>query len=294
MMNNIQKGILLTPPPLARYLTFSLRPDTYPAPVLEELANQVDGEKCVIGLGASLLHRLEAKVPGMRSFPVMGDARQDIPSTPAALWCWLRGEDRGELLHQGRQLERVLEPAFDLTGVIDSFVYRDSRDLSGYEDGTENPEGEDAVAASIVRNVGDGMDGSSFVAVQQWLHDLDAVEAMDDMERDHVIGRRLSDNEELEDAPASAHVKRTAQEDFEPEAFLLRRSMPWADENGEGLVFVAFGHSFYAFEAQLNRMLGLEDGIEDAIFRISSPLSGAYYWCPPMGNGGLDLSATGL
>ena len=117
---------------------------------------------------------------------------------------------------------------------------------------------------------------------------------MEDEERDHVIGRRLEDNTEIEDAPASAHVKRTAQEDFQPEAFILRRSMPWADESGEGLVFVAFGKSFDAFEALLNRMLGKDDGIVDALFRISQALSGNYFWCPPVKNGRLDLRALGM
>jgi len=55
------------------------------------------------------------------------------------------------------------------------------------------------------------------------------------------MGRRLEDNEELGDAPPYAHVKRTAQESFDPEAFVLRRSMPRADAEREGLVFVAFG-----------------------------------------------------
>ena len=76
----------------------------------------------------------------------------------------------------------------------------------------------------------------------------------------------MSDNEELEDAPESAHVKRTAQEDFEPEAFVVRRSMPWADANSEGLEFVAFGASLDAYEAQLTRMSGLEDGTVDCAF----------------------------
>ena len=31
---------------------------------------------------------------------------------------------------------------------------------------------------------------------------------------------------------------------FTPEAFVVRRSMPWAGAEGEGLVFVAFGRSF--------------------------------------------------
>lgn len=92
-------------------------------------------------------------------------------------------------------------------------------------------------------------------------------------------------------SPASAHVKRTAQESFAPEAFVVRRSMPWNDDRQAGLLFLAFGHSLDAFEAQLRRMAGLEDGISDALFRFSKPVSGGYYWCPPLREGRLDLRA---
>ena len=74
-------------------------------------------------------------------------------------------------------------------------------------------------------------------------------------------------------------------------AFVVRRSMPWADNGQAGLMFLAFGHSFDAFEAQLRRMSGLEDGIVDGLYRISTPLTGGYYWCPPVLNGHLDFSA---
>ena len=76
---------------------------------------------------------------------------------------------------------------------------------------------------------------------------------MSSVDQDNAIGRRKSDNKELEDAPASSHVKRTAQESFAPEAFVLRRSMPWAEGMRGGLNFVAFGKSFDAFEAQLKK-----------------------------------------
>jgi putative iron-dependent peroxidase len=89
-------------------------------------------------------------------------------------------------------------------------------------------------------------------------------------------------------------VKRTAQESFEPEAFILRRSMPWADDTGAGLVFVAFGRSFDAFEAILRRMVGAEDGVTDALFKFTRPVSGSYFWCPPVIDGKLDLRAVGL
>ena len=56
-------------------------------------------------------------------------------------------------------------------------------------------------------------------------------------------------------------------------------------------MFVAFGHSLGAFEAQWGRMMGQEDGITDALFGFTRPISGAYYWCPPVRNGQLDISA---
>jgi putative iron-dependent peroxidase len=49
-------------------------------------------------------------------------------------------------------------------------------------------------------------------------------------------------------------LKRTAQESFTPQAFVVRRSMPWAKGLRGGLNFVAFGKSFDNFEARLRRM----------------------------------------
>jgi putative iron-dependent peroxidase len=74
---------------------------------------------------------------------------------------------------------------------------------------------------------------------------------------------------------------------------MLRRSMPFSDASGDGLMFIAFGHSFDAFEAVLRRMLGLDDGLVDGLFSFSRPSDGAYYWCPPRKGESLDLRALG-
>ena len=146
----------------------------------------------------------------------------------------------------------------------------------------------------MVWGKGPGMDGSSFVAAQRWVHDLSTFQKCPSKSGITRIGRRESDNEELEDAPESAHVKRTAQEDFEPEAFVVRRSMPWADAAGEGLEFVAFGATLDAYEAQLTRMSGLEDGTVDCTFPFLPPGDGCLFWCPPVEDGKLNLSAVGI
>lgn len=295
-MSHYQSGILAPVPPLARHLFFAIESADALGQLesaLAALVPLVDGEAAVVGLGESLVHALDGRVAGLRAFPALSGAGVDVPSTQHALWVWLRGDDRGELLHRARAVEAALAPALKLVQATDAFRYKTGLDLTGYEDGTENPEGDDAVAAAFAGEGAAGEAGGSFVAIQHWAHDLDHFAALPDAEQDDIFGRRKADNEELEDAPASAHVKRTAQESFEPEAFVLRRSMPWAEDGRAGLLFVAFGHTFDAFEAQMRRMAGLEDGIVDALFRFSRPLTGGYYWCPPLHGGRLDLRAIG-
>jgi putative iron-dependent peroxidase len=293
-MANPQPGILAPVPRLARYLSFLLKPGVAPRRALSQLKRAADGDKLVVGIGQPTVLALGKTIAGLRPFPTNFGPGLVLPSTSAALWCWLRGQDRGDLLHQSKSICDVVSVEFNLDGVIDGFSYAGGRDLTGYEDGTENPQGKKAVEAAIVAGQGDGMDGSSFVAVQLWVHDFKAFDAMPSEAQDNAIGRRKSDNQELPDAPASSHVKRTAQESFEPEAFILRRSMPWADGLRGGLNFVAFGKSFDAFEAQLKRMVGAEDGIIDALFKFTVPVAGSYFWCPAMSDGKLDLTALDL
>lgn len=293
-MKSNQAGILQDLPRVARYLSFTLGEVSALPAALRRLVDLADGDKLVVGLGQHTVSALGAQVPGLRPFPEF-NASVPVPATPVALWCWLRGTDetdQGHLLHLARQIEQAVAPAFKLSDVTDAFSHAAGRDLTGYEDGTENPE--DPKPVALISGAGPGLDGGSLVAVQKWVHKFDVIANMPQQTKDHTIGRRQSDNEELEDAPESAHVKRTAQESFDPEAFVWRRSMPWAAGQDGGLMFVAFCQTLDAFEAQMRRMAGLDDGVVDALFGISQPLSGAYLWCPPIKAGRLDLSALKL
>ncbi|MEX5350397.1 Dyp-type peroxidase [Pseudomonas juntendi] len=285
-----QQGLLATPVPAhARHLFFAVQSAEALPAALDALLPQVDGQSLILCVGAPLVKALGREVPGLRAFPQLNAAVEN-PSTQHALWLWLRGQQRGDLFLRAQALEQALAPALRLVDSVDGFLHRGGHDLSGYEDGTENPRDEAAVQAAIVAGDQAGLAGSSFAAFQLWKHDLNYFKSLPQAEQDNIIGRRLSDNEELDDAPASAHVKRTAQESFAPEAFVVRRSVAWADERGAGLAFVALGHSLDAFEVQLRRMSGLEDGIIDGLYRFSRPLTGGYYWCPPMDQAGVDLS----
>ncbi|MHC8407600.1 Dyp-type peroxidase [Pseudomonas sp. TMB3-21] len=291
-MSHYQPGILATPvPPHARHMFFALQSiEALPA-ALDKLMTLVDGKSAVVGFGESLVKALHVQIDGLRVFPAMAGVGVDNPSTQQALWCWLHGVDRGELLNRSNALEAALDPAFRRVQMNETFRHQTGHDLTGYEDGTENPHDDAAVAAALLGEGAEGLVGGSFAAIQQWQHDFKGFNAMSAHERDHIMGRRLSDNEELDDAPVSAHVKRTAQESFAPQAFVVRRSMPWIEGDRAGLMFLAFGFSLDAFEAQLRRMSGLEDGITDGLYRMSRPVTGGYYWCPPLKDGYLDLRA---
>jgi porphyrinogen peroxidase len=283
-MNTVpQPGISAAIPTEAVYLTLSRLPSATPASsrkAVTHICERLNLSTHVVGLGAALCNFLGVPVPGLRTFAQFATAKIDLPIHQSDIWIWFRGNDRGELFQQARLVAQDLSKSFEVDALVNAFRHKKGHDLTGFEDGTENPKGRAASKAAFVQE--GPLSGSSFVAVQLWEHHLNQFDAMTDKARNFAIGRNLHTNEELENAPESAHVKRTAQESFSPEAFVLRRSMPWTDGVRAGLMFVAFGHSFDAFEAQLARMSGADDGIVDGLFAFSRPLAGAYYWCPPL------------
>jgi putative iron-dependent peroxidase len=288
-----QSLLLQPPPPHARILTFGLVSGDARESLARVRALPLD-PLSILGLGAPLVAAAERRIEGLRAFPALAGPGCAFPSTQGALWALVEGADEGETLHRARKLRAALGDAFRVDEEVSAFKYAEGRDLSGYEDGTENPKGERAAEVAIVAGAGEGLDGGSFVSTQRWVHDLARLERMSPEARDHAVGRRIEDNEEIADAPPYAHVKRSAQESFDPPAFMLRRSMPFGGVGEHGLYFIAFCASLDPFERVLRRMAGLEDGITDGLLRFSRAVSGGHYWCPPVREGKLDLRAIGL
>ncbi len=286
-----QPAVLAALPPCGRSLVFRLKPAIDSRVVMARLAQDYRIDWGAVGIGKTLAAALGHPIPGLQDFPAADTPAGRIPTTQGELWFMLRGLDRAVVFDRSEQIRLLLEPAFTLKDAIDTFAYG-GRDLTGYVDGTENPKGRKRTSVALVA-AGD-LAGSSFVAVQRWVHDFAAFHRHSAAEKDDMIGRTLATDEELENAPDSAHVKRSAQENFDPEAFMYRRSMPWAEGCSQGLEFIAYGHSLDAFGQIMRRMSGQEDGIVDALFTFSKPTTGGYYWCPPVKDGSLDLSALGL
>ena len=124
-----QPGIMNAVPALARHLFFALESVAQLPDALNRLAPLADGDATVVGLGESLVRAAGGRIDGLRPFPTLGGSPVDIPSTQHGMWCWLRGDDRGELLHRSRRIEAALAPALRLVQATDAFRYGSGLDL---------------------------------------------------------------------------------------------------------------------------------------------------------------------
>ena len=285
MKRTYQPAILAPATAVGRTLLFRIAPEGDVREALEKLRDEITVDCGVIGIGEPTVLALGRTIEGLRTFPAMSGAAVSIPSTQEALCFLLRGADRGVVFDLTQTIREVLRDAFVLVDSNDTFIYHSNRDLTRFEDGTENPKDDAAIEAAI------RPDGSSFTVVQRWVHDLTRFQSFEEERREMLIGRRAESNEEIEEAPESAHVKRAEQESYDPPAFMVRRSMPWASATSEGLEFIAHVESLDRYERVLRRMAGHDDGIVDGLFSFSRAVTGGYYWCPPVKRNHLELSA---
>lgn len=177
----------------------------------------------------------------------------------------------------------------DLVEVLDERVcFRnfDGRDLTGFIDGTENPQFPDdrGETALLGEDAGIFADGS-FVFAQRYRHDLDKWKKLKVDTQEQVIGRTKLESIELDDdvKPANAHVARTVVEDEDGEELeILRHSLPYGDGKGDqGLFFIAYTKDLTRIDQMLVRMFGTSgDGIHDRLLHFVTAMDGAYYFAP--------------
>ena len=285
--NSLQTGILQKGANNGRFLIYNLKAGIVESDLRYCLTSLFMDNRFIIGLGKNALSALNMKVSDYREFPEL-NAAVEIPDTHGDLFVFIRDFEAGKVTLKFLEIKRALSACFQLELQVDGFKYLgkdggQGHDLTGYEDGTENPVGDNARAA-VARS-----DGSCFVAVQQWQHDLGLFDSMPQEHKDNTIGRRLSDNKELSDAPPNSHVNRSDQGTFEIDADIIRRSLPWSNEEGEGLMFIAFCENLDRYEVQMRRMAGLTDGIIDALFTFSKIRNSAYFYCPAVNDNKLML-----
>lgn len=236
----------------------------------------------VVGFGPEAWRRLadvDAQPPSFGRFEPIGAA----PATQHDIWVWVHGSRQDMVFDVARACAAALAEVATVAAELPCFLYHDSRDMTGFEDGTENPSVEEAFEVALVPDGEDGA-GGSFVLAQRWVHDLVRFHRLSVEEQQDVIGRTKPDSEELGDdvKPPTAHIARVVIEDDEGEEIeIWRRSVPYGTVTEMGLFFLAFAADQQRFKTMLGRMFGQAgDGLHDRLTDFSTPVSGSFYFAP--------------
>ncbi|WP_353163921.1 Dyp-type peroxidase [Acinetobacter guillouiae] len=166
------------------------------------------------------------------------------------------------------------------------FRYLDGRDLTGFIDGTENPQFPDDRAETALLGEDSGIfEDGSFIFAQRYVHELEKWKRLKVDAQENVIGRSKLESIEMDDEhkPENAHIARVVIEDNEGEELeILRHSLPYGDGQGEqGLFFIAYTKDLTRIDRMLVNMFGTQgDGIHDRLLHFVTPMDGAYFFAP--------------
>ena len=156
------------------------------------------------------------------------------------------------------QIMARIGPAVELSDEVHAFRYFDNRDLIGFVDGTENPQGEAAIEAVLVGEEDTAFAGGSYVIVQKYLHDLDGWGKLSTEQQEAIIGRKKLSDIELDDSvkPASAHNALTTITEDGQEVKILRDNMPFgrAGQGEFGTYFIGYSRSPRTTEQMIENM----------------------------------------
>jgi putative iron-dependent peroxidase len=288
-----QPGIFAQGTRSHHYLEFDLRPDATRGEVRNVLAAlreppvTAGGANLVLAMSRRLLELLdpEGAPPDLQPFAAVDGPGGSLPSTQHDLWLWIHGTNSDVTVDVGRAATVALAPVAELAFELPAFVYKESRDFTGFIDGTENPP---VWEAPLVVAVPEGRPGAggSYVLAVQFTHDLGRFHALPEAEQERVIGRTKDDSVELDDdaKPGDAHIARVVIEGEDGEELeIYRRSTPWGTVREQGLMFVAFSNDLDLLDEMVGRMYGTRgDGGHDRLLAFTHAVTGAVYFAPSL------------
>ena len=212
--------------------------------------------------------------------------RHAAPATPGDLLFHIRAETLDVCFELASRILKSMAGAVTVVDEVHGFQFFDNRDLLGFVDGTENPDGAKAVSATAIGEEDPEFEGSCYVHVQKYVHDMPSWESLSGSEQERVIGRTKLDDIELDDdeKPANSHVAlNVITADDGTELKIVRRNMPFGEVGkGEyGTYFIGYSRTPRVTERMLRNMfLGDPPGNTDRILDFSTAETGGLFFSP--------------
>jgi putative iron-dependent peroxidase len=245
------------------------------------------GLTCVMGFGSDAWDRLFGpKRPAeLHTFREFGAGARLAVATPGDLLFHIRAQRMDLCFELATQISAELAGNVSPVDEVHGFRYFDARDLLGFVDGTENPQGQAAVDAVLIGPEDIDFAYGSYVIVQKYLHNLEAWNVLPTEAQERIIGRTKLSDIELDDSvkPTSAHNALTTIVEDGKEIKILRDNMPFgqASKGDFGTYFIGYSRSPRTIELMLENMfVGRPPGNYDRILDFSRAVTGNLFFVP--------------
>ncbi|MEZ0052057.1 putative iron-dependent peroxidase [Mycobacterium sp. MAA66] len=222
----------------------------------------------------------------LHPFPALQGGRHHAPSTPGDLLFHIRANAMDVCFELAGQILRSLDGAVTVVDEVHGFKFFENRDLLGFVDGTENPDGPDAVSAAQIGAEDPDFSGGSYVHVQKYLHDMTGWNSLSVTEQERVIGRsKLEDIEMPDDVkPPNSHLALNVINDADGNQLqIVRANMPFGRVGSAefGTYYIAYSADPDVTERMLHNMfIGDPPGNTDRILDFSTPVTGVMFFTP--------------
>jgi len=242
----------------------------------------------VTSIGSQAWDRLFSgpRPAGLHPFVELHGTRHHAPSTPGDLLFHIRAEVLDVCFELAGRVAKAMAGAITIVDEVHGFKFFDNRDLLGFVDGTENPDGPLAVSASQIGDEDPDFAGGCYVHVQKYLHDMTSWDALSVTEQERVIGRsKLEDIEMADDVkPANSHIALNVIEDADGnELKIVRHNMPFGEIGKDefGTYYIGYSRSPDVTEKMLENMfIGDPPGNTDRILDFSTAVTGTLFFTP--------------
>jgi putative iron-dependent peroxidase len=250
---------------------------------------ETQGVNLCIMLGPTLLADLTDDVPNdFQPYPGYRSADgKEAKATQEELLIWVHSDHKDRNWNTQYAFRTAVAGHMAVARETIAWIYGASLDLTGFIDGTGNPEPERQRECAIIPDGSPGA-GGAFAIAQRWVHDLSYFFSLSPSDQENLFGRTKANSIRLDKQVPTSHLSHvelrkgeTADASKAKRNEIVRRSTPYALHDGTvGLYFLGFCKDQAPLRERMEAIYGLNGQVRDALTDYSTPASGSYYFAP--------------
>ena len=241
-----------------------------------------------VSFGSDFWNRISprARPKAFAPLQAMHGAGGEVPSTGGDVFFHIKSLRQDICFEMGTRLVASLRGLATVKEEVTGFTYLDSRDLTGFIDGTQNPKGAERNEVALIGSEDSAFAGGSYVLTHRFIHLLSKWSELDPARQERLVGRAKADSAELTgDAKLpTSHISRAETHVNGEELKIVRHSLPYGTVSGDqGLFFIAYAKAPQIFYQMLSRLYGTSgDGLHDEMMEYTRAVTGAVFFTPSL------------